>query len=72
LATADDVIVLLPSLRVDGLANGAKDSDRAEVVAIDVVSAETAEESNNGGSRIELAETVCFWRVAVTPFESGP
>jgi hypothetical protein len=54
LAKADDGIVPLPSLGVDGLGDGAEDSGCAEIVAIDMVSAETAKESDGGGSGVEL------------------
>jgi hypothetical protein len=59
---ADDGIIPLPSLGIDGLADSAEDSDCAEVVAFDVVSAETAEEPDSGGSRVELVSP-CVWTV---------
>jgi hypothetical protein len=58
LATTDDGIVPVPSLGVDGLADGAEDPDCAEVVTINMVSAETTKESDGGGSRVELGELV--------------
>ena len=58
LAAADNGIVPVPRLGVDGLADSAQDSDRADVVAVDMVGAETTEETDSGGCGVELGEAM--------------
>ena len=57
-ALADMVVVPVPCLGVDRLTDGTEDAERGEVVALDVVVAETTEETDGGGSGVELGEFV--------------
>lgn len=48
----------MPRLGVDWLADAAEDAERREVVVLDVVGAEAAEETDGGGGGVELGEFV--------------
>lgn len=52
------VVVPMPCLRVDRLADAAEDTKSREVVVLDVVGAEAAEETDGGGCGVELGEFV--------------
>lgn len=48
----------MPCLRVDRLTDRAEYTERAEVVALDVVVAETAKQTDGGGCGVELGDFV--------------
>ena len=56
----------MPSLRIDRLANATQDPDRAEIVAVDVVLAETTEETDGGRSGVEVGDLVLLNSLPVT------
>ena len=58
LLASNVVVQPVPGFGVDGLADGAEDAEGAEVVVLDVVLAETAEETDGGGCGVELGELV--------------
>lgn len=52
------LVVPVPSFGVDRLTDGTQDSQRAEVIALDVALTEPSEQANGGRSRVELGELV--------------
>lgn len=52
------LIIPIPRLGVDRLADTTQDSQRAQVVVLDVVCAQAAEEADGGRGRVELGEFV--------------
>ena len=52
------VVVPVPSFRVDGLADGTDDAERAEVGLLDVFFAETTEETDGGRGGVEVGDLV--------------
>lgn len=52
------LVVPIPRLRVDRLAHAAKDAQGAEVVVLDMVRAEAAQEADGGGRGVELRDFV--------------
>jgi len=66
LLLADVIVVPVPSLGVDRLANGTQYSDGAEIVGLDVVFSETAEETDGGWSRVEVGKLVFLSGLPVT------
>ena len=58
LPLSDVVVVPVPSLGVDRLADTTQYPEGAEVVGVDVVFTETTEETNCGGSGIKLGNLV--------------
>lgn len=56
----------MPSLGVDGLADTAQHPDRAEIVAADVLLTETTEETDGGGSSVEVGDLVLLNCLPVT------
>lgn len=66
LPLANVVVVPVPSFGVDRLANGAQHSESAEVVALGVVLAETTEETDGGGSGVEMGNLVLLDGLPIT------
>ena len=64
--TSDILIVPGPGLEVDGLADTADDLQRAQVVQLDVVGAETTQEADHSGHSIELSQLVFLNHLPVT------
>jgi len=58
LILANMLTVPLPGFWVDGFANRAEDSERGEVVPLDVFGAETTEQANRGRRAVEVGELV--------------
>lgn len=58
LLLSDVLVVPVPSFGVDRLTDGTQDSQRAEVVTLDVALTEPSEQANGGRSRVELRELV--------------
>ena len=48
----------MPSFRVDRLANTSENPQRAQIVLLDVVLAQTPQETDGGRGRVELGELV--------------
>lgn len=63
---ADVVVIPVPSLGVDRLTNGTQYSESTEIVAVDVVLSETAEETDGGWSRVEVGKLVLLNGLPVT------
>lgn len=66
LPLADVVVVPVPSFGVDRLANSTQHSESAEVVGLGMVLAETTEETDSGGSGVEMGNTVLLDGLPVT------
>jgi len=62
----DVVVVPVPSLGVDGLTDTTQHSEGAKVVGVSVVLAETTEEADGGGSRVEVGNLVLLNGLPVT------
>jgi len=56
----DVVVIPVPSLGVDGLTNATQHSEGAKVVGVDVVLTETTEETDGGGSSVDMGNLVLF------------
>ena len=54
LLLSDMIVLPVPSLGVDRLADSTQHSEGAEIVVLDVVFTETAEEADSGGGGVEL------------------
>ncbi|KAI3481860.1 hypothetical protein L1887_55509 [Cichorium endivia] len=65
LLTADVVVVPVPSLGVDGLTHRADDAQRRQVVLLDVLVAQAAQQTDRGGRRVELRELVLVHNLPV-------
>lgn len=66
LLLSDIVIVPMPRFGVDGFADTSENADGGEVVVLDVVSTETTEETDGGGSGVEVSEFVFLDGLPVT------
>ena len=66
LLLADVVVVPVPSFGVDRLADGTQHSESAEVVGLGMVLAETTEETDSGGSGVEVGNLVLLDGLPVT------
>lgn len=60
------VIVPVPCLGVDGFTDGTEDTQRREIMILDVVFSETTEETNGSGCRVELSKLVLLDGLPVT------
>lgn len=56
LLVADVLPVPLPGLGVDGLSDGSDGAEGREIVSLDVLLSETAEETNGGRGGVELRD----------------
>ena len=66
LLLSDMFVVPVPSLGVDGLTDSPQDSDGAEIVGLDVVLAEAAEETDGSGSSVKVGDLVLLNCLPVT------
>ena len=51
-------MLVVPRLRIDGLANTAEDPQTAQIVTLNMVRSEMAQKMNSGGCRVELSELI--------------
>ena len=61
----DVVIIPVPSLGVDRLANSTQHSEGAEIVVLDVVLTETTKEADSCGGSVELGNLVLLYGLPV-------
>ena len=67
LVFADDAVVPLPGLDVDGFADGAEGAQRARVVLVHVLVAVFDQQPNGRRSRVQLSQFQSLNSVPVTP-----
>ena len=66
LLLSDMLVVPVPGFRIDGLSDGSQDTQRAEVVALNMVRAKATQQPNSGGRRVELGKLVLGHSLPVT------
>ena len=59
-------IIPVPRLRVDRFADGPEDADAAEIVVLDVLRTEPAEETDGGRRGVKVRELVLVHRLPIT------
>jgi hypothetical protein len=66
LLPSDVVIVPVPGFWVDGFSDTSENTEGTEVVILDVMSTKATEETDGGGSRVEMSEFVFLDSLPVT------